>query len=165
MKKILLLLLVVLALVVAGCTDSQPTVDDSATEQVPTEEVTLCTADYRPVCGINGQTYGNECTANAANVPVSHDGECLETIGTGGVIRILADTRDVVIDVSLKAGEESSIQIVNERDEVMRLSIAQLDVQADVLENTQQIVYVTPKYKGLYPVELNGAQLGTIRVE
>ena len=35
-----------------------------------------CTSDYKPVCGCDGQTYANACSANAAGVAVRKAGPC-----------------------------------------------------------------------------------------
>mgnify|MGYP000020554774 CR=1 FL=1 len=38
----------------------------------------VCTREYRPVCGCNGETYGNACTAASAGANIAHEGQCRE---------------------------------------------------------------------------------------
>lgn len=48
--------------------------DSAVRECAPRPE--MCTMDYRPVCGCDGKTYSNACTAAGAGVNVDKSGEC-----------------------------------------------------------------------------------------
>ncbi len=49
---------------------------ESGTMPIPPKESMTCTAQYDPVCGDNGKTYGNSCLAGLAKIAVKYKGEC-----------------------------------------------------------------------------------------
>ncbi|WP_428327245.1 plastocyanin/azurin family copper-binding protein [Nitrosopumilus sp.] len=51
--------------------------DEIIEPRVVGEKPTVCTMQWDPMCGVDGETYGNSCMLDAANVKLDYVGECV----------------------------------------------------------------------------------------
>lgn len=76
MKKTLLFIGLLILIFTVGCTQ-KTAVDDMDFDLENAEKVIACQAGYKPVCGINGNTYANTCTASLLfEEQIAYEGEC-----------------------------------------------------------------------------------------
>jgi len=72
------------------------------------EKPTVCTMQWDPMCGVDGETYGNLCVLDAADVKFDYEGECVIAQPE------LEPTVDVELEEIVDASETTAIESESE---------------------------------------------------
>jgi hypothetical protein len=104
----------------------------------------VCTQEYKPVCGTNGETYSNRCVAERQNkVKVEHEGQCAERPSSEEIQRIeqkeAADLKIQPRKQPISAPQQPKNQDQDARqqrlEEQLQLQLQQLDTLQKQLQD------------------------------
>ncbi len=52
-------------------------IDEELKTMEPIDNLVACTLEWNPMCGVDGETYGNLCALDAADIKLDYEGECV----------------------------------------------------------------------------------------
>ncbi len=151
MKKLFVLLLWVIlscTFVLAQNADQEEQLNDC-----------ICTMQFDPVCWVNGQTYGNACTAGCEQVEVDYKGECEPVAVTAVNYQILTPAHEKLIEeivgewsvsASVQMKETVKNKVAAKIDEInYTLSVSSFIQWSPVLKRFQFVLEILSKVDSL----------------
>jgi len=95
------------------------------------EKPTVCTMQWDPMCGVDGETYGNSCMLDAADVKLDYAGECL----------VVEPTPEPTVEPTPEPTVEPTPEPTVEPELVMEVPESDaVDVEEMVVESAPEII-------------------------
>jgi imidazolonepropionase-like amidohydrolase len=104
-----------------------------------TSEPMACTRDYRPVCSVDGKTYGNLCTLESFGASFSYHGECNANSNSGKILFSNVDVFDGVND-----GLKQNMNVLVEGNKIKTIS-------SGIIPSDRNTMVIEGKGKTLMP--------------
>jgi len=137
----------VLAAIILGLIAISP--DEVIKPRITIEEnLTVCTMQWEPMCGVDGETYGNLCMLDADNIKLDYEGECLVPLVETKLISVNSDIMPKITIV----GDILFIEVEFRDDDGNIVDHVNYDITA--IQDTETILSdpSSHRHPGKYPV-------------